>query len=358
MAHNVTVSADRIVIKGQVSPATSQVIVAGLVPSKDGQGNFQQEVRLPIEENVIGVSVTNSGKSVSQNVIVTREFAPEERANFVVSAPQDGSSVVASTVTVGGTASENVSLKVNGTAVTVMGGTFSHLLNLKEGSNEIHIEAKNEKSGLTKAQTLYVNRQLTEEEKLKAEEERKQAEVRAAEEKRKEEAAAEAARQKEAAAAKAAVAKMRTEIDDIKGITWYYDASLPKTYLASNVQVYFGKEDGAASKPWLRFKVFYYGDDWLFIEKYIFNIDGANYNFVPAEVERDNYTTVWEWSDTPMNSYTYSIVRGIADSKVSKVRFEGDKYYKDHEISMKEKNAIANVLKAYESLGGSFDQFK
>lgn len=149
-----------------------------------------------------------------------------------------------------------------------------------------------------------------------------------------------------------ALSNMRTEYDDIKGITWYYDKSSSKYARDNNVYLYIGKDKD--SSVFLRFRVQYASEDWLFIEKYIFKTDNETIEYEPSEVKRDNNLNIWEWSDESLNKANFSIVKKIISSNVCKLRYEGDKYYNDRVISSQEKKAFQNVLDAYCALGGTF----
>lgn len=152
-----------------------------------------------------------------------------------------------------------------------------------------------------------------------------------------------------------AVKKLRTSVDDMKGITWYYDKSTPKNNDVNSFHIYMGKKGSGI--PWLRFSIQYKSDDWLFIEKYLIKTDNNSYTiYADRDVERDNgYGGIWEWYDTQMTQELYDIIKDIIDSKNVRLRSEGKQYYKDRQITAKEKQGLKNVLDAYESLGGTLN---
>lgn len=152
-----------------------------------------------------------------------------------------------------------------------------------------------------------------------------------------------------------ATKKMRTKKDDVRGITWYYDKSTPQYTNYNSFHVYMGKrEDGV---PWLRFRIQYAADDWLFIQSYIIKTDNDTYtiNTSYGEVETDNgYGGIWEWYEVAMDNKLYNIVKDVIKSQKVTLRHNGKQYYKDRTISAKEKQGLQNVLDAYEALGGTF----
>lgn len=73
-----------------------------------------------------------------------------------------------------------------------------------------------------------------------------------------------------------------------------------------------------------------------------------------GEIETDNGGGgIWEWLDRSVGSHEYQIIKAVADAKDAKIRFVGRQYHKDRVITMREKQALKNVLDAYEALGGS-----
>jgi hypothetical protein len=151
---------------------------------------------------------------------------------------------------------------------------------------------------------------------------------------------------------KAALAQMRITKDEVKGVSWYEDKSSPKYANANGFYLYAGAAKG--SNPTLRLRIQYYGDDWLFIEKYFFNVDGKTLTINPGygDVETDNDTKVWEWFDTKPNSSELDLIKSIVKSKKAIMRLEGSKYYKDVVISAAQKKALGRVLTVYAGLGG------
>lgn len=144
---------------------------------------------------------------------------------------------------------------------------------------------------------------------------------------------------------------------------WYRDNSSPRFIDQNGFYLYFGEEKGQYSDKILplRLKVQYYGDDWLFHEKFQLLIDGVSYSFKPNKVDRDNGSGgyVWEWSDESLDSYTsfdYMSKRlvDIINSKEAKIKFIGDKYYEVKTITQNQKNALRNVLLAYVAKGEYF----
>lgn len=146
-----------------------------------------------------------------------------------------------------------------------------------------------------------------------------------------------------------ALENMKTVTDDFDNITFYYDRQTYSSYAGNKFFLYIGKKGN--SRPYLRFQMMYYGSDWVFWERLRINVDGKIYEINPGylEVERDNYTSVWEWYDTSPSEDQLDMLRDIAKSEKTVLRYEGD-YRADRTLTSAQKQAIRNVLDAFEAL--------
>ena len=161
--------------------------------------------------------------------------------------------------------------------------------------------------------------------------------------------------QKEAqdAEGKAAVGKLKTEKDEVEGITWHKPSSYPKY---SNdrcfVLPYIGEKSG---HYWLRCKVDYAANDWVFFTSIIFNVDGVKrdtINFDYYDVTRETVLggKLYETADFAPTESQINLLRDIADSQKTIIRFQGSDYYYDYTVQDKDKNGIKDVLAAYDYL--------
>ena len=154
---------------------------------------------------------------------------------------------------------------------------------------------------------------------------------------------------------KSALAQMQILKDDFKDTVYYADKSSPKIGSSADANafyLYFGTKKGY--KPTLFLRIQYYGDNWLFIKKYIFKVDGVITELTPnyGEIVSDNNSKVWEYFDeTPTESQVMLLKRIIA-SKKTIMRIQGSQYYKDVTISSTRKKAMQRVLTVYAGLGG------
>lgn len=143
-------------------------------------------------------------------------------------------------------------------------------------------------------------------------------------------------------------AYMRTNYDNVENITWIKDKTSPIYVNSNGFYLYMGKDKD--NYVWLRLKVSYYGNDWIFWKTMIFNIDGQKTSFtLPyGEVKHDNDTMVWEVADLPYDNYA-DLINKVINSKITILRLQGDDHHYDKTITQTEKQALKRVLDYYEA---------
>lgn len=137
---------------------------------------------------------------------------------------------------------------------------------------------------------------------------------------------------------------------DPQGKTWIIPKNAPKYVNQNGMFCYFMKIGDDVSN--FRFQIQYYADDWLFIRKYQFSIDGVAYEFIPNNVERDHDSTIWEWCDEEMIGSDAAIIKALSNAKEAKIKFVGRQYHKIKNISKKELQSIKNTVDLYIAMGG------
>lgn len=146
---------------------------------------------------------------------------------------------------------------------------------------------------------------------------------------------------------------MRKEVDDMREVAFYYDASTTKYNDRNSLHAYIGEDKNG--NHWLRLRIQYAADDWLFIQSYKIKSDSTFFEIVPTDrVNTDNSGgRIWETYDVSMTSDTYKMMKSVSESKEAKIRCNGKQYYDDRKITPAEKKAIRNVLELYDLLDGS-----
>ncbi|WP_339167167.1 hypothetical protein MKX75_24010 [Paenibacillus sp. FSL R5-0341] len=176
---------------------------------------------------------------------------------------------------------------------------------------------------------------------------------KANEENAKAEAEAKKAEESRKANVNKALSKLRKTTDEVEGITWYYDKTTSKYDDTNNAHLYIGVQE--SGDPYLRLRIRYASDSWLFIQQYIFRSGDDKYTITPgySGVNRDNSGGgIWEWYDATPTADDLDMIRTIIASDKAILRYSGQQYYDDRTISSEEKKAFQNVLDAYEALGG------
>lgn len=154
------------------------------------------------------------------------------------------------------------------------------------------------------------------------------------------------------------LANMRKVDDPVRNLAFYYPNVFP--YYAA--YGYWGADVRCFALPylgiqgdsvWMRLVCDYTSGDWVFFEKITFAVDDQRYYkyFNYYDVVRDNgYGKIWEYVDIVVEAEEIEMLRAIADSTTTIIRFEGDNYYDDFTVTQADKNAIRDMLKIYDAL--------
>jgi len=147
-------------------------------------------------------------------------------------------------------------------------------------------------------------------------------------------------------AGKSAISKLNSKHDKIENITWYHHPNEP---IDTNAYLYIGQKPNGA--PWLRLRVSYssqYG--WLFVQNIKAWHDGILEPLTAGPFERKSGSIVREWQDVAPTELQIEIMRSLASAKESTLRFEGKDRHKDVVLTRKNKEAIMDVLEAFEAM--------
>lgn len=140
---------------------------------------------------------------------------------------------------------------------------------------------------------------------------------------------------------------------DVDGKQWVRPIDEPHYVNRNGIYSYFQTNKGLASN--LRFVIQYYSDDWLFIRKYQFSIDGKAYEYIPNKVETDigDGGMVWEWFDDQVDENLKTIMEAIVKSKTTKIKMIGNQYFNIKTVTPKQKESIRKTLELYKLQGGT-----
>lgn len=121
--------------------------------------------------------------------------------------------------------------------------------------------------------------------------------------------------------------------------------------LRPEARLYIGVD---AHKVWLRFKVKYYADDWLFVSSYKVAADGYRWQSPKLEFERDHSSgSVWEWVDVAAGAKEIEVAKALCSAQTATIRFQGKQYYDEATLQDDQKRSIQTMLNLYREMGGS-----
>lgn len=206
---------------------------------------------------------------------------------------------------------------------------LQELLKTRELLQEYHPESNATKE----VSTLYTKAKNEHDAAVEAEKRKKLAEKEAAEKKRMQ-----------------AVNKLRKRYDDVSDITWYQNPYFTHYTNTNLTSIYIGK---SSTSTWLRIKMSYTGDDWIFFKKAYLSYDGNTkeifFNEYQDKDSDHESGDVWEWIDITVSEDLLSYLKEMVNGKSLKMRLSG-KYTKTRNLSTKEINALKDVLLAYDVL--------
>jgi len=139
---------------------------------------------------------------------------------------------------------------------------------------------------------------------------------------------------------------------DVDQKQWIRPLDEPLYVNRNGIYSYFETTKGVASN--LRFVIQYYSDDWLFIQRLQFSIDGKAYEYVPRKVETDNGDgMIWEWFDDQVDDNLKVIMEAIVKSKSAKIKMIGSQYFDMKKVNAKQKESLKKTLELYRLMGGT-----
>lgn len=147
-----------------------------------------------------------------------------------------------------------------------------------------------------------------------------------------------------------ALDRLTKEYDDVSGVTWYRQSYFTHYNNSNLVSIYMGME---SSVPWLRLRMSYEGDDWIFFEHAFLSYDG-NTKEILFDQYRNKETEVgsggvWEWIDASVSPELGVFLRDFAKSENAKMRLKG-KYERTRKLTDNERKGILDILNGYDAL--------
>lgn len=149
---------------------------------------------------------------------------------------------------------------------------------------------------------------------------------------------------------------LKKQSDEFSGVTFYTHPNKPRyADTRSYIAPYIGLKGG---RVWMRLELHYTNDSWLFIQDASVNVDNEIVRFEVDEWKRDNDSEIWEWADIGVDDDLRGLLRRIADSEKSVIRFNGRQYYDNITVSETDKQIIRDMLLAEEVLRSRSEAMK
>jgi|TARA_R110000744_G_scaffold370218_1_gene480737 hypothetical protein len=140
------------------------------------------------------------------------------------------------------------------------------------------------------------------------------------------------------------------EIDEFTGIGWVEPKSRPKYTNSNGIYLYFQIGENGKSKN-LRFRVQYYGSDWIFFRKVYFSVDGTQYTFIPSNKKREHSGgQVWEWFDDSVSAVEKVLLAHLATSKSARMKLQGDTDSRVKTITKSQIKSMYQTLELYNAM--------
>jgi hypothetical protein len=118
------------------------------------------------------------------------------------------------------------------------------------------------------------------------------------------------------------------------------------------VYCYIAEKEGVYN---LRLAIQYIGVDWLFVEKYLFLVDGKRFSIDVSTGTVSQETTkngIYEYFDALVNYDNAPGLSFLSGSKDALIRYQGKSKHYDRNIAHEEKESIRETIHLYELLSG------
>ena len=154
-------------------------------------------------------------------------------------------------------------------------------------------------------------------------------------------------------AKRGALKKLKVKYDNVQNVTWYYNNRYTHYNNSNHTSIYMGQH-GDKGDVWLRLKMSYEGDDWIFFEHAYLSYDGKTME-IPFEKYKERESDngyggrVWEWIDVAVTPDILSFLSEMVEGQEVKMRLSG-KYSHTRTLPSTEVSAIKEVLLGFELL--------
>ena len=143
--------------------------------------------------------------------------------------------------------------------------------------------------------------------------------------------------------------KTEKEVDNIDDITYVYNKGANRNLIDFNCYAYIVWKE--KSNPTFRICIGFGRDEWIFMEKVKFKSNQNAFEFDVSYSERSTEIgdsgKIFEWTNKTLDVEDRAALSGVLGSDKTVVRFYGDEYYLDKELSDAKKKNIRFMLVYY-----------
>ena len=147
-----------------------------------------------------------------------------------------------------------------------------------------------------------------------------------------------------------ALSRLNKHVDEVQNATFYTHKHQPEyTNQRCSILPYIAANESTN----LRLMINYADDDWVFFKSVIFAVDDKRYTetYNYYDITHDSGGgMVGEYVDIVADKDDIKMLREIADSKKTIVRFQGDDHSYDYTLTKADKDAIKDVLLVYDHM--------
>lgn len=139
--------------------------------------------------------------------------------------------------------------------------------------------------------------------------------------------------------------------DDFSQISFY--KNIEHDPWSNLMSLYIG-EDESEKDRWIRLKISYKSEDWLFFNRIILSYDERilEIPFLRSDKKTDNGFggKIWEWIDIEPKQSILDYLKDFSMSTDAKIKFSGKTYYDTRKISEKERKLMVEMIEIWENI--------
>ncbi|TNC51897.1 hypothetical protein FHG66_03545 [Rubellimicrobium rubrum] len=136
------------------------------------------------------------------------------------------------------------------------------------------------------------------------------------------------------------------------GTVWYNHPYNPRfDDVRLPIWLYIGCK--ANGQPWFRLRTNWLGDMRISVQGIEAIYDGMTETLTSGAYKIDADALGWEWRDEQVDVYQIEVLRSLASAREVRLRYKGDPYFVEVELTAEEQQAIADMIELYDLMRAS-----